>query len=176
MAVDPAGADVALVADRLMRLMRTFNRLRSQFLAAAQHNVDWSAHVLITQLAVEGPMRSSALAELVQSDPSTVSRQVAALVKEGFVERRADPVDGRASLLVTTDKGQEIYRDHLALRNEHYRTLLAQWDSADLAIFARLLGTLTDNLEASKPAWLSAATSSTTPDQTPTEGSEEGNS
>ena len=73
-------------------------------LAAAAHDVEWSAHVLLRCLAHEGPMRAGALAEMLQSDPSTVSRQVAALVKDGLLERQADPADGRASLLVLTGR------------------------------------------------------------------------
>ena len=53
---------------------------------------------------IEGPHRSNALAEAVHSDPSTVSRQIAALVKVGYVERRPDPADGRACLLAATDE------------------------------------------------------------------------
>src|ERR1700760_1526656 len=97
------------VAESCVRLMRGFARVRSQLLALARDDVDWSAHLLITKLAVAGPLRSSALAELLPADPSTVSRQVATLVKDGFVERRADPQDGRASLLVVTERGEQVY-------------------------------------------------------------------
>src|SRR5438309_441447 len=83
--------DIAAVADTFVALMRTFIRTRSKVLAAAQHDVEWSAHLLLRALSVGGPMRASALAESVESDPSTVSRQVAALVRDGLVERRADP-------------------------------------------------------------------------------------
>src|ERR1700761_4947179 len=98
--------------------MRGFAPVKSPLLALARDDADWSAHLLITRLAAEGPVRASELAEKVQADPSTVSRQVASLVKSGYVERRADPVDGRASLLVLTDRGQEFYAEHLRLRNE----------------------------------------------------------
>jgi DNA-binding MarR family transcriptional regulator len=146
---------VTAVADRFVRLMRSFTRMRSQFLAEAQHNVEWSAHILINYLVVEGPMRSSALAEHVQSDPSTVSRQVAALVRDGLVERRADPEDGRASLLVATDKAQQVYADHLAVRDQHYARMLEDWSERDLQEFAQLLGRFTDDLETRQPEWLS---------------------
>ena len=46
----------------------------------------------------DGPICASALAEMVQSDPSTISRQVAALVRDGLLKRRADPIDGRARI------------------------------------------------------------------------------
>jgi DNA-binding MarR family transcriptional regulator len=141
------------VADTFIRLMRSFIRMRSQFLAAAQHDVEWSAHVLIAHLAVEGPMRSGALAELVQSDPSTVSRQVAALVRDGFVERRADPEDGRASLLVVTGKGEDVYRDHQKIRYERFQRMMADWSEGDCRTFASLLARFTEGLECGRPDW-----------------------
>src|ERR1700679_3260448 len=74
----------AAVAESCTRLMRGFARVKSQLLAQAPDDADWSAHLLITRLAAEGPVRSSELAEKVQTDPSTVSRQVASLVKAGY--------------------------------------------------------------------------------------------
>src|ERR1700742_756817 len=105
--------------------MRGLARVKAQLLALARDDVYWSAHLLITRLAVEGPSRLSELAEKMQADPSTVSRQVANLVNDGYVERRADPADGRASLLVVTERGRQLYAEHLRLRNEHYQRLLA---------------------------------------------------
>ena len=68
----------------------------------------------------EGPMRAGALAECLQSDPSTVSRQVAALVKDGLLERRADPADGRASLLVLTAKADAVLAEHDRIRLDYF--------------------------------------------------------
>jgi DNA-binding MarR family transcriptional regulator len=131
--------DVAAVADTFVALMRTFVRTRSKVLAAAQHDVEWSAHILLRALSMGGPMRASALAEAVESDPSTVSRQVAALVRDGLVERRADPEDGRASLLVLTPKADEILRAQNEIRVQHFNHMLSDWTARDLRRFAALL-------------------------------------
>src|SRR5690349_13906366 len=69
----PARDDVIRVADTLIDLLRSFNRTRARMLAAAAHDVEWSAHILLKCASLEGPIRASALAEAVQSDPSTVS-------------------------------------------------------------------------------------------------------
>ena len=50
----------------------------------AKQGMDKSAFVLLATLSGLGECRSSALAEAVLSDPSTVSRQVAGLVKDGL--------------------------------------------------------------------------------------------
>lgn len=88
-------ADIAAVADRLIDLIREFNRARANLLPAAQGDVEWPAQILLRSLSIEGPMRGSWLATYLQADPSTVSRHVASLVKQGLVERRADPEGGR---------------------------------------------------------------------------------
>lgn len=69
-----------------------------------------AAMPIIARLVHEGPMRSSALAELTYLDPSTVSRQVDALVKLALVRRTADPDDGRATLLEATPPGPRTTR------------------------------------------------------------------
>jgi len=147
-------AEVAAVADTISTLMRSFSKARTQLLAAAAHDVEWSAHVLLKCVANEGPIRASALAGLIRADPSTVSRQVAALVKDGLLERQADPVDGRASLLVTTARAADVLADHDEIRDEHFARMLADWDGRDLRRFAALLHRFTDDFNEHKDAWL----------------------
>ena len=159
--------DVAAVADSFVQLMRTFVRTRSKMLAAAQHDVEWSAHVLLRTLALDGPMRAGALAERVESDPSTVSRQVAALVRDGLLERQADPEDGRAALLVLTPKADAVLREQNTIRLQHFAAMLDDWDADDLRRFAELLERFTADYDVASARLLidkvaSARTSSAT--------------
>lgn len=146
--------EVVAVADSVSRLMRAFGKIRSQMLAAAAHDVEWSAHVLLKCLSNSGALRAGALASMMDTDPSTVSRQVAGLVKDGLLERRADPVDGRASLLVLTPKADEIIAAHEQVRNNHYRRMLADWSERDLRSFARLLARFINDVENDKNHWI----------------------
>ncbi|MBM7771433.1 DNA-binding MarR family transcriptional regulator [Actinokineospora baliensis] len=100
--------------------------------------VDRSAFVLLKNLIALGPSRSSALAEAVHSDPSTVSRQVAALVKDGLVERRADPEDGRASLLAVTPDGLALLKRQRQRMALSLASMVSHWDPQDLDTFVRL--------------------------------------
>ncbi len=143
----PVSREVAEVADSVIDLMRSFSRTRARMLAAAAHDVEWSARILLRCVANDGPMRASAVAECLQSDPSTVSRQVASLVKDGLLERRADPVDGRASLLVTTDKAGEVLAEHDKIRLQHFAQMLEDWNERDLRRFAALLAQFTRDFE-----------------------------
>ena len=154
-AVTDTGSDeVAAVADTVVRLMRSFGKARARMLAAAAHDVEWSSHILLKCLANEGPMRAGTLAEVVQSDPSTVSRQVAALVKDGLLERQADPADGRASILVLTKKADAVLAEHDRIRLEFFARLLDGWSTADVHRFAKLLDRFTAAHEATSASWI----------------------
>jgi DNA-binding MarR family transcriptional regulator len=152
-AVPAAGAeDVRALADTFVDLVRAVNRARAQMLAAAAHDVEWSGHVVLKVVANAGPMRSSDIAECLHSDPSTISRQVAGLVKEGLLERRADPVDGRASLLATTARAREVLTDHDEIRVQHFARMLQSWNDRDVHRFATLLRRFTDDFQRSSEA------------------------
>ncbi len=140
--------DLVAVSDSFVRLMRAFARTKAQLLDAAQHDVEWSAQMVLRCLANSGPLRSGGIADRLQADPSTVSRQVAALVKDGLVERRADPEDGRASLLVLTDQAGEVLKRHDDLRYQHFASMLSGWSERDLAKFATLMSRFADDYEA----------------------------
>jgi len=152
-ATEQSSDHIAQLADNIGRLMRSVGRAKAQF-AAAQRDVEWSTHLLLANVVVEGPLRAGALAELVQSDPSTVSRQVAALVKDGLIERRADPVDGRASLLAATPLGESVFRAHKVVRNAHFQRMLTNWSEQDCRQFAILLQRFTAAFESYRPTFL----------------------
>ncbi len=143
-------AAVGRISDGLQRLIHLSNRLKAQAIARAQHDVEWSSNMTIAVLAHHGPMRSSALAEALSADPSSVSRTVAALVADGMIERRPDPSDGRASLLVPTDKAHEVLQRHREVRDSHFGRVVSGWNERDLDDFARLLNRFTDDFETYK--------------------------
>ena len=170
--LQPAPAEVVRVADEFLRLMRSYNRMKQQFLAAAAHDVEWSSHLVLRCLANDGPMRSSTLAERMDSDPSTVSRQVAALVRDGLIERRADPVDGRAILLVLTDRAEAVLADHDDQRNRRFAQMLANWSEPDLKRFATLLQRFADDFTKSKPDWLPVRATASLPAPSSAQGTD----
>jgi DNA-binding MarR family transcriptional regulator len=104
----------------------------------SKSGVDRSAIFLLKALTMHGPKRSSELAAAVHSDPSTVSRQVASLVRDGLVERRSDPEDGRASVLAATEQGTAL----LAEQRKRMGLALAQvvrgWDPDEVTRFLEL--------------------------------------
>jgi DNA-binding MarR family transcriptional regulator len=99
---------------------------------------DRSAIILLKTLISQGPSRSSALANAIHSDPSTVSRQVSALVREGLVERRADQEDGRASLLAVTPAGVALLEEQRRRMGISLARTVQHWTPEDLDRFVEL--------------------------------------
>ena len=154
-AADLAGGEgVARVADSVIELLRTVRRSKARLLAAAGNDVESATQVLLRTIADEGPMRASALAASVQSDLSTVSRQVAGLVGRGLLERRADQLDGRASLLVVTEAGRAVIAEHEQGRQQFFEEVLAGWTDEDLRRFAGFVERFTASYDRTHGAWM----------------------
>jgi len=99
---------------------------------------------LLVPLERDGDLRCSALAGHAGVDVSVASRQLAVLERLGYVERRPDPLDGRAALLRLTEAGADALAAARALRSGWALTALADWDEED----ARQLTALLDRLVA----------------------------
>lgn len=121
----------------LIKLINAIHQSKTR--AFAQGDTEHSDFVLLIKLVKEGPRRASDLAEQMCFDPSTVSRQVAAMVKSGLIERRADPDDGRASILVPTEAGRARIDEHTKMRGMVIAPLVAGWSESERELFARLL-------------------------------------
>jgi DNA-binding MarR family transcriptional regulator len=136
------------VGIQLIRLVRLVERKQAQYQAEHPDAVERATYHLLVHLVKDGPRRAGALAEAVHSDPSTISRQIGHLVKLGYVERVADPEDGRATLLVATDDGRRIFEYNRRQRNQQIARMLADWDQSDRTALCDLLGRFLDGFEA----------------------------
>jgi DNA-binding MarR family transcriptional regulator len=141
-------SSVRALSEQLPRFIRLAHAFKS---VQAGQGRDRAALVLLFPLARLGPLRQSALADLVHADPSTVSRHVAALVEQGLVRRVADESDGRASRLVVTDAGHAALDELRTERESHLQRATAGWSATDLATLTDLFGRLIDDLTASLP-------------------------
>lgn len=117
------------VVDSSIRLVRLF--------AAFKASEGGSARSLLHVVNAMGPMRQSAVAEVLHTDPSTISRHVAELVADGLVERTADPADGRASLLGLTAEGTERVTAMRADRDASVAGALGDWSTEDIEVLGR---------------------------------------
>jgi DNA-binding MarR family transcriptional regulator len=132
--------EYAAISRELGMFLRRATRLHDKRGDQHGNGLDRAAYMLLGRVAADGPLRPSALAELVCVDLSVVSRQVSALQAAGLVARSPDPGDRRASLIAATEAGMELFARKREKFQALLRTLLADWSSGDRADFARLLG------------------------------------
>ncbi|WP_212753939.1 MarR family winged helix-turn-helix transcriptional regulator [Nakamurella aerolata] len=161
----PAGADGTVISGLMTRLMRQYGAIRNRITATGR--VSAAPTFLLFKFADGQRRRAADLAEELCADPSTVSRQVAQLVKEGFLERQADPDDGRASLLVLTDLGRQrrdaLRRDSIAL----FAGVTAAWSDHDRRTLAELLHRYVEDMESQRESITEAVLASHTGEPDP---------
>jgi DNA-binding MarR family transcriptional regulator len=129
----------------MIQLVRLYGSIRARVTAGPDGEP--SPLFLLLKLAHLGPSRASDLAENLCADPSTISRQVSSLVKSGLIERRADPDDGRASILAPTELGAQRVREQEQRRGYTVLPVLEDWPVDDRENLLRLLRKYTDGVE-----------------------------
>ncbi|AHI01983.1 hypothetical protein GCM10010174_26700 [Kutzneria viridogrisea] len=138
------------LGQQLVRFLRLLERAHAHF----SHNtngVEKASYVLLARLVIDGPQRAGTLAEAVHSDPSTISRQIAGLVRAGLVTRQADPLDGRATLLVATEEGVRTFQAARTERTRHIDVLLANWPTPRRKLLVELLDEFNSDIEKYQP-------------------------
>jgi DNA-binding MarR family transcriptional regulator len=97
-----------LSIDELVEVVGAFTRMNIR-LPAIQRLSFTTLSVLHT-LATTGPQRLSELTASEQVTQPAITQIVTKLEREGLVERRADPSDGRAVLVHITEAGSAVVR------------------------------------------------------------------
>lgn len=131
MAVAPAQVDALRLA--VIRLERKLRK------AARPGDLTPSQHSALFSLSRHGPFSLGELARREQISKSTVTRLVATLAAKGLVERSADDLDGRSSVVAITADGQALLAALAEGSNDYLRERLAALAPDDRA---RLLDAL----------------------------------
>ncbi len=134
------------IPELMMVLMRQYTLARAR-VAAARRDDAPPVH-LLAKIGDGPPRRAGELAAELCADPSTVSRQVAMLVKSKLVRRQADPEDGRASILELTDTGRERLQQLFRQRESLFGAVTADWTDEDRQEFTRLFRRYVESFEA----------------------------
>lgn len=154
--LDPTAAAGALDdADRLgaqlVRFMRLINRTKTQLTKHGPDGLERLAYAVLFCLVHDGPQRTGKLAEQLHSEISTISRQTRSLVEHGLIERRADPVDGRACVLAPTAQGVRVFERNRRQRNLWIAELLSDWPVERRSVLIELLDQFNTAIETTPP-------------------------
>jgi DNA-binding MarR family transcriptional regulator len=154
--VDSTAEDVVVTltretSDRLTagmaRLVRTAKHLGSRVASDLYGDLPSFGWALLVPLEQDGEQRCSALAGRVGVDVSVVSRQVSALERSGYVQRRPDPADGRASLISLSAAGAAALARTRDVRSQWAAEALSDWTEDDARQFTTLLEKFADGLD-----------------------------
>lgn len=143
---------VETVSTELVSLVRGLRELHGTVTQASRYAVDPSGAAILARLDDLGPARLSTLATVLCLDLSTVSRQVPALERNGWVQRERDTEDHRAQLLDLTAAGREVLADVRRCRAEVLTRLLPDWTSSELTAFAGQLARFNNDVTSNRPA------------------------
>jgi DNA-binding MarR family transcriptional regulator len=125
----------------LGRVLETLGRKSSLYV-----DVDRAGYLVLRTLARLGPQPTSALADALHLDASTVTRQVTTLVADGFAERRPHPDDRRSTRLALTPAGRRIMRDVERERRRLLHEMFDGWDQEERQLLGHMLTRLNASL------------------------------
>lgn len=94
----------------------------------------------------QGEQRQSDLVKVLDSDAATMTRTIQRLERAGFVRRRPDPTDARASLIEPTPASVHLRTELDAIWQELERLTLGSLDHAEQRTALAALEALEDNL------------------------------
>ncbi len=109
--------------------------------------INRTGHWLLVRVSESAPVRLSEIAESVELDLSTLSRQVRCLVAAGLVAKVPDPADGRAALLSLTRRGAAVLESVSEARRRVLAEAIADWTDEDRSTLATGLLRLGTGLE-----------------------------
>ncbi len=138
---DDLEKQLSLVARRLSRPVKLHGPSEVALL-------DRPAFMALWRLVEDGPMRPTALSQLLDLDLSVVSRQLKALEDAGLVQREPDPADARATLVGCSPQGAQVFAETSAKRAAVLDEALHGWAAVDRQDLARLLARFNTDLDA----------------------------
>lgn len=125
--------------------------LSRHFLATRQHRgghkLDRSAYLILTRLAAAEPLSLKELAEAFALDVSTLNRQVAALRRNGLVERVPDPAGGIARKIRATEEGLRQLAADRSQGRANLGMVVADWTDSEVGALFDLVAKFNESIE-----------------------------
>lgn len=138
----PARDVDAAIASVEGELSTLFTRVRAMMRSYAERvhpELTAAGYKTLSALERRGPVSSGALAELLETDKSTLSRQITALDRLGLLSRSPDPADGRSTILSVTPETAERLREIRSSDQAQLHEELRGWGVGEVEQLGRLL-------------------------------------
>ncbi len=122
----PSGTSLeSAITELSLAIGQVLRRLRAE---SNPDGLTWSQTVALARLEKAGPMTTADLARAELVKPQSMGATLAELEREGLVERRPHPTDGRQVLFALTDEGVEARRKRGALKRKWLLAAMAKLD------------------------------------------------
>jgi DNA-binding MarR family transcriptional regulator len=122
--------DIAQQLERVLNqlmLPGTRGRLCAPVIAAAPPGLDAQTWPVLHVLGRTGPCSAARLADEIGIDRSGASRYADRLEEIGLVQRTADPIDRRATLLSLTAEGRRVIDELDGVLADYLHEMLREW-------------------------------------------------
>ncbi len=100
----------------------------------------------IMEIGLADALSVNELAEKMNLDKSTVSRQVEKLVQEDIINRITSPKDRRRVHISLTSKGKQMYKTMNQSMNEQFQTAFQKIPEKELETFLKVFNQITRSL------------------------------
>ena len=134
----PPGADASRLYLALGRLSRVLRR------DARESAIGHGGLSALATLVLDGPQRPSVLAETEGITAPAMSRILSSLADLGYLERRPDPKDGRASVVEATAAGVSLVHSGREARQRALQARIDRLPPRSRALLHDALGALED--------------------------------
>ncbi|WP_426764272.1 MarR family winged helix-turn-helix transcriptional regulator [Pseudarthrobacter sp. 1G09] len=146
---DPDGtrryrSDLLMDLSRLIYLWES-PQFQSEVLTQSGEPLDQSSHQLLRLLGFSGPLRPSQIAERLKTGASNVSKMLHRLEANGWLERKPDSADARATLVGLTPAGIEAAQHVFDLGDDMIAQVLTGWNPRDVEQYTRLTRRFVDD-------------------------------
>jgi DNA-binding MarR family transcriptional regulator len=120
--LETAVTDLSLAIGQLLRRLR---------LEVNTGGLSWSQVSALSRLDRAGAMTTAELARAESVKPQSMSATLVDLEREGLIERRPHPTDGRQVLVSLTPKGTDVRRKRSLAKQQWLLAAVAKFDPAE---------------------------------------------
>ena len=123
--------------EAMMAVSRTMTAIVARTLSDVARQVTVPQLRVLVLLRSRGPMNLSTIAAHLDVNPSNASRTCDQLVAHGRLERAANPVDGRSTLLRLTTDGARFVTELMVARRQLIDSIVARMEEDDQLVLAQ---------------------------------------
>jgi DNA-binding MarR family transcriptional regulator len=124
----PSVSVEAVVNELSLAIGQLLRRLRAE---SNPDELTWSQTVALSRLEQAGSITTADLARAESVKPQSMGATLAELEREGLVERRPHPTDGRQVLFALTDEGVEARQKRSAAKQKWLLAAMARLDPTE---------------------------------------------